>query len=101
MSSRSGPGTPSFVNPYRAHANDGQVRGATLGRLGVAVGVIAVAAASPAGATDHPVPSDTQIWFGTALAIAQEITRNDDSGSGYLWPAPPSAEMPASPALDL
>jgi hypothetical protein len=100
MTSRSRPHTSPLVNPYRTPPDDGQVRGATLGRLGLAVGVIAVAAAPSTGAAADPVPGDTQIWFGTALAVAREITQSD-TGSGYLWPAPPAAALLASPALDL
>lgn len=98
MTSRPRPDTAPLVNPYRTVPDGPQVRGATVGRLGLAVGVIAVAAA-PGGWGEGPVPGDTQVWFGTALAVAQEMTQSDTS-SGYLWPAPAVAGPPASPAFD-
>lgn len=87
-----------LVNPYRSDPA-GEVRGATLGRLGLAAGVIAVVVPSVDGGA--AVPGVTEVWIGSGPAVAQEITQRGPT-AGYLWPAPPADEpLVASPALDL
>jgi hypothetical protein len=101
---RDAPGGPDgLANPYRS-GPAGEVRGATLGRLGLAAGVIAVVVPSVDGGA--AVPGATEVWIGSGPAVAQEITQRGPT-AGYLWPAPPADEPPAdeplvaSPALDL
>jgi hypothetical protein len=87
-------GARGLVNPYRNDGN-GEVRGATLGRLGLAAGVIAVVVPSVDGAA--AAGDVTEVWIGSGPVVAQEIGDHTPT-AGYLWPA--DQPLP-SPALNL
>jgi hypothetical protein len=89
-------GGRGLVNPYRS-GPAGDVRGATLGRLGLAAGVIAVVVPPVDGAAGP----DVEVWIGSGPTVAQELAQRGPT-AGYLWPAPPPDEpLAPSPALDL
>jgi hypothetical protein len=92
------PDSPQLINPY-LDASASAVWGVTLGRIGVAAGVIAVATAGPAVGAE-PVTGSTEIWLGTGAAVDQEIAEQS-MPAGYLWPAPPVSDASVSPALEV
>lgn len=102
---RDPPKASQFLNPYRAVPEGTELRGSTVGRWGLAAGVIVIAASpidpGTAEAADRhgSVTADTQVWLGTGLSVAQE-TAEQVTTAGYLWPAPPPADPRASPALE-
>lgn len=90
-------GGRGLVNPYRSDPAD-DVRGATLGRLGLAAGMIAVVVPPVDGAAG---PDAVEVWIGSGPTVAQELAQRGPT-AGYLWPAPPPDEpLAPSPALDL